>query len=317
MSLSMPVDDNKSPYFATIESESTSSNQHVLREVNRIGKHHELSFPSRLNAQNQEGNSLAQSIPSSLKKSDEASIGALDTIIVYHQDDEGVISELVEELLENIMSKESQNPVVEEDAMSSEATLITDEDRQEDFYSISEDESKESYDIDPELQPRTQNESSKTSSSHDASGTYPFGFDSFEISSENDEETGLKNIPDKTIKIVQQGRSKLYKVKREYVMDRKSNKFKPAPFIPKTTRYSIEEDITLVDYIVRKNGFHLVKGRSFWLEAELEVASGHRRTWQSLKNRFLRYIVPFINTPQYSKISEKTRNHIRTIDFNH
>lgn len=174
MSLLTSVDGNKSPYFATIESESTLSNQHLLREVNRIGRHQELSFPSRLKeAQNLEGNPLSQSIPSSLKKSNEASIGALDTIIVYHPDDEGVISELVEELLENIVSNEFQNL---EDAMSSEATLITDEDGQEYFDAISEDEPKESYDIDSELQPYIQNESSKTSSSHDASGTYdPLG----------------------------------------------------------------------------------------------------------------------------------------------
>src|SRR5688500_11316110 len=126
MSPSMSVDGNKSPYFGTIESESTSSNQDVLREVNRIGRHQELS---------------------SLKKSDEVSI---DTIVVRHQDDEGVISELVGELLEKIVPKEFQNPIPE-DAMSSEVILII-EDRQ-DFDAIPEDEPKESYDIDPQLQP--------------------------------------------------------------------------------------------------------------------------------------------------------------------
>lgn len=85
------------------------------------------------------------------------------------------------------------------------------------------------------------------------------------------------------------------------------------PPVKRGTPYSEHEDRTLIQYILDKDNFKVLTGRAFWQEAELDSASGENRTWQSLKERFLKYICPNIKLYQ-DMISEKQleslKNHL-------
>ena len=66
--------------------------------------------------------------------------------------------------------------------------------------------------------------------------------------------------------------------------------------VPKGTLYDSDEDERIVRFILQEDAINRIKGRAFWQEAEAAYASGYNRTWQSLKNRFLKNIVPKLNT---------------------
>ena len=70
-------------------------------------------------------------------------------------------------------------------------------------------------------------------------------------------------------------------------------------------RYDEEEDERLLRFILERKALPRVKGRAFWQEAESSCASGHTRSWQSLKNRFFKNIVPSIDS--FAFVSESTR----------
>lgn len=89
--------------------------------------------------------------------------------------------------------------------------------------------------------------------------------------------------------------------------------FPMKPPVKRGTLYSENEDRTLLQYILDRDNFKVLTGRAFWQEAELDSASGENRTWQSLKERFLKYICPNIKLYQ-DMISEKQleslKNHL-------
>lgn len=62
----------------------------------------------------------------------------------------------------------------------------------------------------------------------------------------------------------------------------------------KTRVYTTEEDMEILNRVIRRNGFDLVKGNSFWydMEADLKKKKKCDRTWQSLKERYNKRIVP-------------------------
>ena len=58
--------------------------------------------------------------------------------------------------------------------------------------------------------------------------------------------------------------------------------------------YTREEDLNILQYIIRHNRFDVVKGNTLWhqMEEEFKRKKLRLRTWQSLKERYLKRIVP-------------------------
>ena len=83
------------------------------------------------------------------------------------------------------------------------------------------------------------------------------------------------------------------------------NKRKRVQLLPRGTLYEKSEDEKILSYIVAQDGISRVKGRSFWQDAERDCASGYNRTWQSLKNRFIKSIVP--NLDNFHCIADEDR----------
>jgi Rap1 Myb domain len=67
------------------------------------------------------------------------------------------------------------------------------------------------------------------------------------------------------------------------------------PLIKRGTRYTEEEDLIILEYVKEHDGFRKIKGRAFWAKASIDEASGCVRTWQSLKERVYKMIVPRIH----------------------
>ncbi|XP_050697672.1 uncharacterized protein LOC126986030 [Eriocheir sinensis] len=63
-----------------------------------------------------------------------------------------------------------------------------------------------------------------------------------------------------------------------------------APVAERKGNYRIDEDVDILKYIISNQGHDLVGGRAFW--QEMEGNMGHRRTWQSLKERYRMRILP-------------------------
>lgn len=61
--------------------------------------------------------------------------------------------------------------------------------------------------------------------------------------------------------------------------------------------YTIGERKSIVDYIKQKNSYHEIKGRKLWMDLERSALTC--RTWQSLKETFLKRILPDIHNPYY------------------
>ena len=57
-----------------------------------------------------------------------------------------------------------------------------------------------------------------------------------------------------------------------------------------TKSYTLQEDKDIVQFLISTQMFSLVKGTDVWKSMAIRVKKP--RSWQSLKNRFLRYIVP-------------------------
>ncbi|VVC87780.1 unnamed protein product [Leptidea sinapis] len=63
------------------------------------------------------------------------------------------------------------------------------------------------------------------------------------------------------------------------------------------TDYSRLEDQLIVDWILKHQKAELVKGNSIWREIEPYhlIITGIKRSWQSLRNRYIRSILPFLH----------------------
>ena len=84
----------------------------------------------------------------------------------------------------------------------------------------------------------------------------------------------------------------------------KMNK-KVLPALPKGTLYELEEDENILKYILENDGLDKVKGRRFWQDAESDYPSGYNRSWQSLKERFLKHIVHNLEGFEFLQDEEK------------
>lgn len=64
--------------------------------------------------------------------------------------------------------------------------------------------------------------------------------------------------------------------------------------------YSIDEDILILNTIIEVEGYYSLRGNLFWKELEdTKLFAKCGRTWQSLKERFLKQIIPNILNPKY------------------
>ena len=70
--------------------------------------------------------------------------------------------------------------------------------------------------------------------------------------------------------------------------------------------YVPEEDERLLQFIIRKGLERYVKGKSVWVMMERENALGNR-TWQSLKERFLKAIMKKLDTFHWLEDVHKER----------
>merc|ERR1719334_2492664 len=64
--------------------------------------------------------------------------------------------------------------------------------------------------------------------------------------------------------------------------------------------YTSQEDKDIVMYLIKTRKYTLVKGNDVWMSMAKKIKKP--RTWQSLKNRYLRYIVP--NLREYNFTGE-------------
>lgn len=73
-------------------------------------------------------------------------------------------------------------------------------------------------------------------------------------------------------------------------------------------RYSSKEDREIIYFIVRNDYYPLVKGNVIWKDAEAEkICEG--RTWQGLKERFRKKILPCIRSYNFpEEIAKKFQN---------
>lgn len=67
------------------------------------------------------------------------------------------------------------------------------------------------------------------------------------------------------------------------------------------TKYLVSDDKEIIDYILENDVECEVKGNRMW--KEMEQAMEKRRTWQSLKNRYLKNIVPELHLPKYGLVA--------------
>lgn len=58
------------------------------------------------------------------------------------------------------------------------------------------------------------------------------------------------------------------------------------------TPYTLDEDTTILKMIVETKSFYILRGTLFW--KDLAVMGVLNRTWQSLKERFIKNILPII-----------------------
>lgn len=63
------------------------------------------------------------------------------------------------------------------------------------------------------------------------------------------------------------------------------------------TRYLVSDDKKIIDYILEMELEWEVKGNQMWKQMQQDMENC--RTWQSLKNRYLKYIVPALHLSEY------------------
>ena len=73
--------------------------------------------------------------------------------------------------------------------------------------------------------------------------------------------------------------------------------------------YLIEEDEALLIYLSRSDRLSEIKGNVIWQQAETDRATKSIRSWQSMKERLKKYILPELH--HYKCISEEDKNRIR------
>jgi hypothetical protein len=96
---------------------------------------------------------------------------------------------------------------------------------------------------------------------------------------------------------------------KQRLSQRNPGVFTRGPPVKRGTPYSDVEDDSILDYILAKDDFRYLMGRAFWQEAEMHEASGLNRTWQSLKERFVKSIMP--NLDKFDKISPTDKKKLR------
>ncbi|XP_044750287.1 uncharacterized protein LOC123310722 [Coccinella septempunctata] len=69
--------------------------------------------------------------------------------------------------------------------------------------------------------------------------------------------------------------------------------------------YTVEEERKILHYIIRKNGFYRLRGLQFWKELERDELPS--RTYQSLHERFRKYIINNIRNPAYDLSVEEQK----------
>lgn len=65
--------------------------------------------------------------------------------------------------------------------------------------------------------------------------------------------------------------------------------------------YLVSDDKEIIDYIMENDVECEVKGNRIWKDMEKEMEK--RRTWQSLKNRYLKIILPELHLPKYGLVA--------------
>lgn len=73
--------------------------------------------------------------------------------------------------------------------------------------------------------------------------------------------------------------------------------------------YTHAEDSAILVFVVKSDLIHEVKGNCLWKAAERDF--DHSRTWQSLKNRFFKNILPKLE--RFAEISESEKEKLRKI----
>ncbi|KAI1297122.1 hypothetical protein HDE_04634 [Halotydeus destructor] len=73
----------------------------------------------------------------------------------------------------------------------------------------------------------------------------------------------------------------------------------------KKREYTEDEDVKIIRHVVKEARFNELKGNLFWKEAEDDGLCD--RTWQSLKNRFQRYIYPALDNFSCLTVEEAER----------
>ncbi|KAH1024697.1 hypothetical protein HUJ05_004148 [Dendroctonus ponderosae] len=90
-----------------------------------------------------------------------------------------------------------------------------------------------------------------------------------------------------------------------------SGESKPAAAGEKRTLalYTLEEDKAILKYILGDKLEYFIKGNDLWIRMEDEKVCP-TRSWQSLKNRFIRYILPAYTKPEY-ELSDAEQERLR------
>lgn len=61
--------------------------------------------------------------------------------------------------------------------------------------------------------------------------------------------------------------------------------------------YTREEELNIINYIIEANTYNLLKGKLFW--KDMEQDENFDRTWQSLREHFLRKMVVKVYKGEY------------------
>ncbi|XP_028132563.1 uncharacterized protein LOC114328020 [Diabrotica virgifera virgifera] len=64
--------------------------------------------------------------------------------------------------------------------------------------------------------------------------------------------------------------------------------------------YTINEDNLILTWIVRSKAYYHLRGTILWRDLEHAEIFSEDRSWESLKNRFIRKILPDLSNPSYT-----------------
>lgn len=69
--------------------------------------------------------------------------------------------------------------------------------------------------------------------------------------------------------------------------------------------YSTTEEQNIIKFVIDNDGYTYLRGRAFWQKVEDE--SGIERSWQSLKEHFLKKMLPEIEKGSYEMTPEERK----------